>query len=74
MLSARANLYFLPLDLDGVTSAGWICIKGVLVAYRGFVYTTLLATCTQPPTEHTTRVLCWGVDASDHCLREAESA
>lgn len=37
---SAGDLYFLPLDLDGVTPAGWICIKGALGAYRGFAYTT----------------------------------
>ncbi|CDG47863.1 hypothetical protein, partial [Serratia symbiotica] len=27
---SAGDLYFLPLDLDGVTPAGWICIKGAL--------------------------------------------
>lgn len=37
---SAGDLYFLMMDLDGITAEGWACIKGVLAAYRGFAYTT----------------------------------
>lgn len=37
---SAGDLYFLPMDLDGIAAEGWVCIKGVLAAYRGFAYTT----------------------------------
>ncbi|CDG95793.1 hypothetical protein XBP1_160003 [Xenorhabdus bovienii str. puntauvense] len=38
--ASAGNLYYLPLDLDGVTQNGWECIREILSAYRGFAYTT----------------------------------
>ncbi|MGJ0578037.1 DUF5906 domain-containing protein [Xenorhabdus bovienii] len=38
--ASAGNLYYLPLDLDGVTRNGWECIQEILGAYRGFAYTT----------------------------------
>ncbi|CCW29234.1 hypothetical protein XNC3_1220004 [Xenorhabdus nematophila F1] len=37
---SAGDLYYLPLDLDGVTQNGWECIREILSAYRGFAYTT----------------------------------
>lgn len=37
---SAGDLYFLPLDLDGVTASGWDSIQAVLADYRGFSYTT----------------------------------
>ncbi|MDE9443433.1 virulence-associated E family protein [Xenorhabdus bovienii] len=38
--ASAGDLYYLPLDLDGVTKNGWECIREILSAYRGFAYTT----------------------------------
>ncbi|CDH31454.1 AAA family ATPase [Xenorhabdus bovienii] len=38
--ASAGDLYYLPLDLDGVTKNGWECIQEILSAYRGFAYTT----------------------------------
>ncbi|MDC9591412.1 virulence-associated E family protein [Xenorhabdus sp. XENO-10] len=38
--ASAGDLYYLPLDLDGVTKIGWECIHEILGGYRGFAYTT----------------------------------
>ncbi|MDC9589698.1 virulence-associated E family protein [Xenorhabdus sp. XENO-10] len=38
--ASAGDLYYLPLDLDGVTKNGWECIHEILGGYRGFAYTT----------------------------------